>query len=375
MKGGPALNRLKDQRQRGEQNHREDKTTLERQHQVYLSKGPRRVSPFTIPMMIGNMGMEGLDMDLQGMLDKMMPKSSQQREATVEKARETLLEQKCDELLDDDLVHAMAIDLAENMGIVFLDEMDKVIGSQGKSADVSRQGVQRDLLPIVEDYAINELMPVIAKGGYVTQRDREEAASRMAQYSGISKASILSYNLDVPTSFFWKELLREEGYTIGRLDSRYKGIDKTKGGERPDFNSELTSWLHSFTPAVNYYYKNVLNFKTDVKYNMFGPVHPWDRENNHTGKDLRQAMATNPYLNVMIQSGYYDGATNYFDAKYTMTQLDPSGKMKDRLRFKGYRSGHMMYLRYEDLKTANDDIRTFISDSLPAKDQAAKYDR
>lgn len=86
-----------------------------------------------------------------------------------------------------------------------------------------------DLLPIVEDYAINELMPVIAKGGYVTQRDREEAASRMAQYSGISKASILSYNLDVPTSFFWKELLREEGYTIGRLDSRYKGIDKTKG--------------------------------------------------------------------------------------------------------------------------------------------------
>ena len=102
------------------------------------------------PVMIGGMGMEGLDMDLQGMLDKMMPKSSQQRETTVEKARETLLERKCDELLDDDKVHVMAIDLAENMGIVFLDEMDKVIGSQGKSADVSRQGVQRDLLPIVE---------------------------------------------------------------------------------------------------------------------------------------------------------------------------------------------------------------------------------
>jgi ATP-dependent HslUV protease ATP-binding subunit HslU len=102
------------------------------------------------PVMIGGMGMEGLDMDLQGMLDKMMPKNSQQREMTIEKARVTLIEQKCDELLDDDKVHVMAIDLAENMGIVFLDEMDKVIGSQGKSADVSRQGVQRDLLPIVE---------------------------------------------------------------------------------------------------------------------------------------------------------------------------------------------------------------------------------
>jgi ATP-dependent HslUV protease ATP-binding subunit HslU len=113
------------------------------------------------PMMIGNMGMEGLDMDLQGMLDKMMPKASQQRGTTVAKARETLLEQKCDELLDVDEVHAMAIDLAENMGIVFLDEMDKVIGSQGKSADVSRQGVQRDLLPIVEGTTVQ------TKYGYV----------------------------------------------------------------------------------------------------------------------------------------------------------------------------------------------------------------
>ena len=106
------------------------------------------------PVMLGGMGMEGLDMDLQGMLDKMMPKSSQQRETTVEKARETLLAQKCDELLDDDKVHSMAIDLAENMGIIFLDEMYKVIGTQGKTADVSRQGVQRDLLPIVEGTSV-----------------------------------------------------------------------------------------------------------------------------------------------------------------------------------------------------------------------------
>lgn len=75
----------------------------------------------------------------------------------------------------------------------------------------------------------------------------------------------------------------------------------------------------------------------------------------------------------MIQAGYYDGATNYFDAKYTLWQLDPSGKMKDRLSFKGYRSGHMMYLRHEDLKLSNNDLRDFILSSLPAKGQAAKY--
>ncbi|MBT4069382.1 MAG: carboxypeptidase, partial [Candidatus Marinimicrobia bacterium] len=217
---------------------------------------------------------------------------------------------------------------------------------------------RRDLLDVLddaEDYAVNELMAVIAKGGFVDEKERQEAARKMARYSGISEESILSYNLDVPSSFFWKELLREEGYTVGRLDSRYKGIDKTKAGDSPDFNSELTSWLHSFTPAINYYYKNVLKFETDMKYNMFGPVRPWDSSNNRTGENLRQAMAQNPYLHTMVQSGYYDGATKYFDAKYTMWRLDPSGRMKDRLSFKGYRSGHMMYLRNEDLKQSNED--------------------
>lgn len=239
-------------------------------------------------------------------------------------------------------------------------------------ADLMRKDLT-DILPEVEEYAVSELMTVIAKGGYVSDRERKEAARRMARYSGISEEAILKYNLDVPASFFWKELLREEGFTIGRLDSRYKGMDKTVAGERPDFNSELTSWLHSFTPAINYYYKNVLEFETDVKYNMFGPVRPWDRSDNETGENLRQAMAQNPYLHTMIQSGYYDGATKYFDAKYTMWQLDPSGRMKDRLSFKGYRSGHMMYLRKEDLERANEDLREFIRASTPGEGQPAKY--
>ncbi len=230
-----------------------------------------------------------------------------------------------------------------------------------------------EILPQVENYALDELMPVLARGGFEDLEEKEEVAAVMARYSGISEKVILQYNLDVPTNFFWKELLREEGFTIGRLDSRYKGIDGTDGGDSPDFNSELTSWLHSFTPAVNYYYRNVLNYKTDIKYNMFGPVHPWDRSDNTTGEDLRQAMAMNPYMHVMVQSGIYDGATKYFDAKYTMWQIDPSGKMKDRFSFKAYRSGHMMYLRNEDLIDSNEHIREFIKKSTPAKGAPAKY--
>jgi len=230
-----------------------------------------------------------------------------------------------------------------------------------------------EILPEAEEYAINKLMPALAKGGFIGETEKNLVAEKMAYYSGLSKKAILQQNLDVPTRFFWKELLRDRsGQTIGRLDSRYLGIDRVEAGDSPDYSAELTSWLHSFTPAINYYMSEHLKWKTDVKYNMFGPVHPWNNENNNVRDDLRKAMAENPYLNLMVQSGYYDGATTYFAAKYSMWQTDPSGKMKDRMRFEGYRSGHMMYLRREDLKAANDHLREFILSTQP-KGKSAKY--
>jgi carboxypeptidase C (cathepsin A) len=230
-----------------------------------------------------------------------------------------------------------------------------------------------EILPESEAYTIDQLIPALAKGGFLDEAEKKKVAEKIAYYSGLDQQDILEQNLSVPTNFFWKNILKDKnGYTVGRLDSRYLGIDKQLAGMRPDYNSELTSWLHSFTPAINYYLQEELNFKTDVKYNMFGPVHPWNNDDDNTRDDLRQAMAQNPYLNVMIQSGYYDGATTYFNAKYTMWQVDPSGRMKDRFSFKGYRSGHMMYLRREDLKTANDDIRDFIKRTM-TNGESAKY--
>jgi len=230
-----------------------------------------------------------------------------------------------------------------------------------------------EILPLSEEYAINKLIPAMAKGGFISDTERNEVADRMSYFSGIKKNVILQHNLDVPKDYFWKELLRNEnGFTIGRLDSRYRGLDKRLAGDSPDYNSEITSWLHSFTPAINYYIREHLKFKTDVTYNVFGPVGPWDNRNDNVREGLRKAMAQNPYLKVLVQSGYYDGATTYFNAKYTMWQTDPSGRMKDRFFFKGYRSGHMMYLRSEDLKKSNDDLRDFIKNSS-SNGKSAKY--
>ena len=232
-----------------------------------------------------------------------------------------------------------------------------------------------DVLAEVEAYTVNKLIPVMAKGGFLSEAEKRKTAGELSRYLGLSEKVIMEHDLRVPKTFFWKDLLRDEGFTIGRLDSRYLGIDKMNAGERPDYSPEMKSWEHSFTPAINYYFKNYLNYNTDLKYFIGGQARPWDRSNNHTGEDLRQAMAQNPYLHVMVQSGYYDGATDYFNSKYNLWQMDTSGKLKERMSWKGYRSGHMMYLRSEDLITSNEHIREFIQKSLPKEDQSAQYIR
>jgi ATP-dependent HslUV protease ATP-binding subunit HslU len=103
-----------------------------------------------VPVMVGGMNMEHMDVDFQGMLEKIMPKSTSRKDLTVAEARNVLFEQECEALVNQEKVNSEAVSLAENLGIIFVDEIDKVVASDSRGADVSRQGVQRDLLPIVE---------------------------------------------------------------------------------------------------------------------------------------------------------------------------------------------------------------------------------
>ncbi len=118
----------------------------DRMVEIRVSKRKPQVQVFS------NMGVEQMDVDLQGMFDRLMPRQEKDRELPVKEARELLIDQETEALLDQDAIQEEALHLAEDSGIIFLDEIDKIcsVGEAGKSADVSRQGVQRDLLPIVE---------------------------------------------------------------------------------------------------------------------------------------------------------------------------------------------------------------------------------
>ncbi|MCW5913664.1 MAG: carboxypeptidase [Chitinophagaceae bacterium] len=230
-----------------------------------------------------------------------------------------------------------------------------------------------DVLPEVESFTVNQYIPALAKGGSISAAERNSIATTVARYSGLKKESVTQNNLVIRPNFFWKDLLRDKGYTVGRLDSRYLGKDQMDAGMGPDYNAELNSWLNSFTPAINDYLRNDLGFKTDLKYYMFGPVQPWNNDFDRTGMQLSASMMSNPALHLMVQSGYYDGACDYFNAKYDMWQINKSGSLNNRMEWHGYRSGHMMYLRKEDLKTSNEDIRNFIKKATPAPGQEIKY--
>jgi carboxypeptidase C (cathepsin A) len=224
----------------------------------------------------------------------------------------------------------------------------------------------RQVLDEVEAFAMTDYVAALVQGDRLADADRSEMAQRVARYTGVSAEYVHSTNLRINTRRFWKELLRDQGLTVGRLDSRYLGVDVDDAGENPEYDPALADWNGAFSDAVRRYLREELQYETDLKYNIWGPVRPWNRNDGSgpVADMLREAMRDNPYLKVMIQAGYYDAATDYFGAVYTISHIQPGGEFRDRFQFAFYESGHMMYLRKDDLEKSNNDLRDFIRWSL-----------
>ncbi len=209
----------------------------------------------------------------------------------------------------------------------------------------------------------------LTEGGFISDAKKKEIAAKVARYSGPPGKSGVAEQSRYLHQPVLKELLRDRGYTVGRLDSRYLGIDR--GRRRKSGLQRGAYFMAAFFHARH---QHVPPRRAEIQNGPeilhVRPRIPWDNEGNRTGENLRQAMAQNPFLHVLFQSGYYDGACDYFNAKYSMWQLDPSGKLKDRLSWEGYRSGHMMYLRKDDLATSNEHLREFILKSIPKAGQS-----
>jgi carboxypeptidase C (cathepsin A) len=186
----------------------------------------------------------------------------------------------------------------------------------------------------------------------------------MSYYTGLSKAYCLQANLRVDENRFYKEILRADGFTMGRLDARFKGRDLDDAGEQVEYDPSFTNIDAPFTSSINDYFTKYLNFKEEKPYNVFGNVYPWNYNNVqnkflNVAESLRDAMTKNPALKVYVGSGYYDFATPYFTATYDIEHMFLRPEAKKNIKQYFYNAGHMYYINMPDMIQFKKDVNTF----------------
>jgi carboxypeptidase C (cathepsin A) len=232
--------------------------------------------------------------------------------------------------------------------------------------------LQSDLRKALEEserFAMGEYATALLKGGWLTEAEKDAVAAKMSRLTGLSKDYCLKANLRVEENRFYKELRRNDGLTIGRLDARFTGRDLDDAGETVSFDPSFTNIDGPFTSAMNDYFQKELGVREERPYNVFGNVYPWNYSNVqnqflNVAESLRDAMAKNPALKVYVGCGYYDFATPYFTAQYDVEHMMLRPEQRSRVRFEFYESGHMYYIHKPSLVKFKKDVDAFFDWSL-----------
>ncbi len=228
--------------------------------------------------------------------------------------------------------------------------------------------LQQDLrktLDEVEKWAMTDYTAALAKGDLLTKEERQAVIDRLARYTGLSKTYIDNTDLRIEIRRFDKELLRDQKRTVGRLDSRFKGMDALAASERPDFDPSMTAIRPPYTALFNDYVRTELGFESDLDYHILGGgIGQWDWGVNNgyadTSESLRSAFAKNPYMKLFVASGYYDLATPYFATEYTLNHMGLDPSLRGNIRVTYYEAGHMMYIENRSLAQLKKDVAAFI---------------
>jgi carboxypeptidase C (cathepsin A) len=223
------------------------------------------------------------------------------------------------------------------------------------------------LLEEVEAFALGEYVLALHQGDWLPAEKRREVARKVARYTGLSPEYVERANLRIEHIRFCKELLRDQGKTVGRLDSRFTGDDIDAAGEYFLSDPSLVAVDGPYVTAMQDYLRRELNYKEDqLVYERLANVFPWKfgpgGENRYVNvaEHLRQAMIKNPDLKVLVASGYYDLATPYFDGDYTVAHLGLPEHLRGNVKTEYYESGHMMYIRQVDHRKFKKDVADFI---------------
>jgi carboxypeptidase C (cathepsin A) len=237
-------------------------------------------------------------------------------------------------------------------------------------ADLQRKPL-RAVLDEAEAFAMGEYTLALMMGSSLAPVRRQRVIRKLSRLTGLSPSYLEGTHLRPEIMRFAKELLRSERRTVGRLDSRFTGLDRDAVGEHFEYDPSLAAILGPYTAGFNRYVREELKFESDLPYEIITPkVRPWsfkEFENAYVNvtDTLRKALSMNPHLRVYVGSGYFDLATPYFATQYTFNHLGLGPELRDNLRMHHYEAGHMMYVHQPSLRQQAADLRAFVGDTVP----------
>ena len=227
----------------------------------------------------------------------------------------------------------------------------------------------QDALRRAEDFASGQYLLALAQGDALEGAERKAALETLSSLTGLSEDHLDATDLRPYIQRFCKELLRSERRTVGRLDTRFKGIDANYATEEPEHDPAMTEILPPYTSTINDYIGRTLGWQTDAPYFVFNPgelYKHWDwggAGDGHpdTSEALRAALSKNRHMRVFIASGYYDLATPYYATEYTIKHLGLDASLRGNITTAYYEAGHMMYIHEGCLEKLKQDVARFLT--------------
>jgi carboxypeptidase C (cathepsin A) len=260
-----------------------------------------------------------------------------------------------------------SFDTANDLGyVLFLPTYTATAWYHKRLSPDLQNGTIENAVAMSETYALGPYAAALMQGDRLSDDERGKVAAHVANLTGLPRDFIERANLRISLGRFDKELLRGQRRTVGRLDSRFTGIDKDSAGEAPEFDASYAAIFGEYTAAFNDYVRRELKFETDLPYEILtDKVRPWnyDRAQNRyvdVAETLRNAMSQNPYMKVYVANGYYDCATPFAATRYTFARLGLDPEVRKNVSMSYFEAGHMMYIDRPSHARLKKDVAEFI---------------
>jgi carboxypeptidase C (cathepsin A) len=233
------------------------------------------------------------------------------------------------------------------------------------SADMQKLSVEQ-IAQQAREFADGEYATALMKGDALSAAEHQKTVQQIARFTGLTPKYIEETDMRINPRRWFKELERDKRRTMGRLDSRFEGIDADAAGEAPEYDPSEASYEGAFAACFEDYLRRELKFETDAEMFVSGQVQPWNYPQNSyadVSETLRAAMSRQTYLKVLVVAGYYDVATAFHGVEFTVNHMGLEPAVRKNISFTYYESGHMVYIDEKAHAKLHKDVDEFINTS------------